>query len=484
MSRVETTVGSSRAFAQANWAAALPRKNMALLRGGFSILASLVDFVAIMGSGALAGFFYGAAEANIATIAYVHIRVALLVAVLFTFMNAMRGEYAITKYLTFEGQVGRSILPWGMAVVGAFVLSVSVKPFDGYRPLALATIFVGGFGAMNLARLCLAYSVRTRARQGRLTARRIFLLGYEEDLEIFTNRYEPWLFGTNIVAAAALRGAQSLEEDLALALASARILKPDDVFILVPWSHKAVIDEAIHAFLRIPASIHLGPERVLDRFSDARIARIGGVSSLHLVRDPLAPSEVLAKRLFDIVFASAGLVLLLPLLIIVAIAIKLDSPGPIIFRQRRYGFNQQPFQIFKFRSMSTLEDNSKLVLVSKDDARVTRVGDFIRRHNIDELPQLLNVVRGDMSLVGPRPHALSIDQMFERRIALYARRHNMKPGITGWAQINGFRGGMSEERMRARVEHDLYYIDNWSMWFDIEILWMTLTSKKAYTNAL
>ena len=139
-----------------------------------------------------------------------------------------------------------------------------------------------------------------------------------------------------------------------------------------------------------------------------------------------------------------GLILLSPLLLIVAIAIKLDSPGPIIFKQRRYGFNQQPFRIFKFRSMSTLEDSAELTLVKKGDARVTRVGEFIRRHNIDELPQLFNVLRGDMSLVGPRPHALVIDQIFERRIALYARRHNMKPGITGWAQINGYRGGMSE----------------------------------------
>ena len=155
-----------------------------------------------------------------------------------------------------------------------------------------------------------------------------------------------------------------------------------------------------------------------------------------------------------------------------------------MFRQRRYGFNQQPFRMLKFRSMHTLEDDSKLTLVSENDARVTRVGHFIRRHNIDELPQLVNVVLGEMSLVGPRPHALVIDQRFERRIALYARRHNVKPGITGWAQINGFRGGMAEERMRARVEHDLHYIDHWSLWFDIEILWLTLTSKKAYTNAL
>jgi len=213
------------------------------------------------------------------------------------------------------------------------------------------------------------------------------------------------------------------------------------------------------------------------------VSKIGPLSSLNLVRDPLSPTEVIAKRALDIVGASSGLLLLGPLFAIVAIAIKLDSPGPFIFRQKRYGFNQRPFKILKFRSMSTLEDDSNLILVSKDDARLTRAGAFIRRHNIDELPQLFNVLPGDMSLVGPRPHALAIDQMFERRITLYARRHNVKPGITGWAQINGFRGGMSDDRLRTRTEYDLYYVDHWSMWFDIEILWMTLTTKRAYTNA-
>ena len=188
-----------------------------------------------------------------------------------------------------------------------------------------------------------------------------------------------------------------------------------------------------------------------------------------------------ANSLSPVVYAVTSLALLL---IAVAALIWLDSPGLVLFVQRRYGFNQQPFRMFKFRSMHTLEDDSKLTPVCPNDVRVTGFGNFMRRHNIDELPQLLNVLRGEMSLVGPRPHALAIDQKFEQRIALYARRHNVKPGITGWAQINGFRGLMSEERMRARVEHDLYYIDHWSMWLDIEILWLTATSKKAYTNAL
>ncbi len=478
MFRADTTQ-AARSFALAKWSLGPPRKNALLVRGGFSLLAALADFAAILASGLLARLVYTPAALAVSS----HARLGLLVAVLFTSMNAIRDEYAIAKYLTFENQVRRSILLWCMAVFGALVVTATARPLASSRMLALATFFVAGFLILNVTRLCLTYGIRAYARQGRLAVRRIFLLGYEDELDSFTKRHEPWLFGIHVVAASVLRGADNLDEDLALALASARVLEPDDVFILVPWSHRKVVDAAIQAFLRIPTSIHLGSE-VLDQFSQAQVSKIGRMASLNLVRDPLSPAEVIAKRFFDILLSVAALVLLAPLFLVVAIAIKLDSRGPVIFRQRRYGFNQQPFRMFKFRSMHTLEDDSKLTPVSEGDARITGVGNFLRRHNIDEWPQLINVLRGEMSLVGPRPHALIIDQKFEQRIALYARRHNVKPGITGWAQINGFRGDMSAERMRARVEHDLYYIDHWSLWFDIEILWLTLTSKRAYVNAL
>ncbi len=480
MFRAETTIEATKPFLPPRRNVAPAWKNTLLVRGGFSILAALADFVAILASGSIAHLIYAAAGIAVDT----HIRLALLISVLFTFMSAMRDEYAITNYLTFENQVRRAIAPWCMALIGALVISLSMKPLAGATMLALATFFLGGFCAVNFARLLITCCIRARARQGKLAARRIFLFGYEDELRSFAKHHEPWLFGIHVAAASVLRAPDSLEEDLALALASARILEPDDVFILAPWSDKKVIDAAIQAFLRIPTSIHLGSERVLERFSDARISKIGHVSSLNLVRDPLSPSEVFAKRLFDIVLAAGALILLAPLLLIVALAIKLDSPGPIIFAQRRYGFNQQPFRMFKFRSMHTLEDDANLTLVVQNDSRVTRVGSLIRRYNIDELPQLFNVLRGEMSLVGPRPHALCIDQKFAERISLYARRHNVKPGITGWAQVNGLRGGMRDDAMRARVEHDLYYIDHWSMWFDVEILWLTVTSGQAYKNAL
>jgi Undecaprenyl-phosphate glucose phosphotransferase len=321
---------------------------------------------------------------------------------------------------------------------------------------------------------------------GGVASRRVVLVGFEQSIKAFTQRYQPSASGMNVVAAIGLRDeTESIDDDLALAAATARMLRPDDVFILVPWSQTEVIDSCVTTFLRVPAQIHLGPERVLDRFVDARIDKIGTISSLSLGGHPLNLVEIIVKRLFDIVVSVAALVLLSPLLALVAALIRLDSNGPALFTQRRYGFNQEAFRIFKFRSMTTMEDGRDIAQAKVQDPRVTRIGRFIRRYNIDELPQLINVLRGDMSLVGPRPHALVHDQLFERKIALYARRHNVKPGITGWAQVNGLRGEIDgPEKIRQRVEHDLYYIDNWSLLFDVWIIFLTVFSKKAYRNAV
>jgi exopolysaccharide biosynthesis polyprenyl glycosylphosphotransferase len=216
-----------------------------------------------------------------------------------------------------------------------------------------------------------------------------------------------------------------------------------------------------------------------------RISKLGPMASLQLTRVPLSSLEVLQKRVLDIVASAAGLIVLSPLMLVAAILIRLESPGPIFFRQRRYGFNQEPFRIIKFRTMTTLDDGDVVPQATANDRRITRVGRWLRRWNIDELPRLINVLKGDMSLVGPRPHALSHNREYERKISLYARRHNVRPGITGWAQVNGFRGETAtDEKMRQRVDYDLYYIDNWSVWLDLRILLLTMFSPHAYRNAV
>ena len=181
------------------------------------------------------------------------------------------------------------------------------------------------------------------------------------------------------------------------------------------------------------------------------------------------------KAALDYVVAGIGLLLFASLLALVALAIKFDSPGPVFFRQRRYGQNNRVFRIFKFRTMAVAEDGQYIKQAERNDPRVTRVGWLLRRTSIDELPQLLNVLAGDMSIVGPRPHALAHDQLFELQFDLFSRRRRVRPGLTGWAQVHGLRGATKTTKdICSRVQHDIYYIDNWSIWLDIEIMLRTI----------
>ena len=210
-----------------------------------------------------------------------------------------------------------------------------------------------------------------------------------------------------------------------------------------------------------------------------RHRRLGDLTSFTCLQKPIDGWSWFVKSAFDRTAAAAALVFLFPLMVLIAVAIKSTSPGPILFRQRRLGFNQQPVNVFKFRSMFAdrcdLDNAQDVKHATRNDPRVTPVGNFIRRTSLDELPQLLNVVRGEMSLVGPRPHAVAHDEYYATLIDGYLGRHRAKPGITGWAQVNGCRGEIHTlEDMRHRVELDLYYIDNWSLWFDFRILLRTL----------
>ena len=210
--------------------------------------------------------------------------------------------------------------------------------------------------------------------------------------------------------------------------------------------------------------------------------RLGPISTLQLTSAPLGTLQWLTKRFLDVALAATALVMLAPLLAVVTWLVRADG-GPAFFRQRRYGYNQETFWIVKFRTMRVMEDGPDVRQATRDDDRVTPLGRWLRRWNIDELPQLLNVIKGDMSLVGPRPHALAHNLEYEKKIRLYARRHNMKPGITGWAQVHGFRGETDESQMGKRVAYDLYYVENWSLWLDIQILVRTVISPKSYRNA-
>jgi len=416
-------------------------------------------------------------------------------AILFVLPGVMRGYYSLANYFSFKPHIRRAFLLWNVTFLCLLALGFLAKTTEIYSRGAIILFYAAGMPAILLSRSALVRAVILGSKFGLVSAQKVFLIGSEADIGAFVRRYQPWNIGLHIVGtgpltalpdgACATDRSAALSADISRAIEATRVRRPDAVFIIAPWSETELIEQCVEELLTIPVEIHLGPERILDRFDNVRISKLGGMATLQLTRAPLSSFEVLQKRIFDVVISATTLVLLAPLLACLAVLIRLESGGPVLFMQRRYGFNQQPFRIIKFRTLTTRDDGDLVPQVTRNDHRVTRIGRWLRPLNIDELPQLINVLKGDMSLVGPRPHALSHDHDYEKKISLYARRHNVRPGITGWAQVNGFRGETdTEEKMRQRVDHDLYYIDNWSLWFDIRILLLTLFSRQSYRNAV
>ena len=221
--------------------------------------------------------------------------------------------------------------------------------------------------------------------------------------------------------------------------------------------------------------IYLLPDRNVAHFLRGRIVSVGTAWTAELKRAPLTAAERICKRAIDLLIASAAIIMLAPMMIMVGVLIKMEGGGPVFFRQTRIGFNGRPFKMCKFRTMSVLEDGPVIQQATKNDPRVTRLGGLLRRTSIDELPQFFNVLLGDMSVIGPRPHASAHNSEYENIIAKYAHRYHVKPGLTGWAQVNGWRGEtQTVDLMEKRVEFDLWYIENWSLWLDIRILLRTL----------
>jgi Undecaprenyl-phosphate glucose phosphotransferase len=267
-------------------------------------------------------------------------------------------------------------------------------------------------------------------------------------------------------------------------IAICRKLRPDDIFVLSSQRDLPTAIGFTYCLSELPAGVHLVPVDALDILSSATISEFGNVRTIQLSHPPLSLFDQIVKRVFDIIVSAFSLLAFSPLFLAVSLAIKLDSPGPIFFRQGRHGYNNETIDVLKFRTMTTMEPGDKFTQAVRNDARVTAVGRMLRQTNIDELPQLLNVLRGEMSIVGPRPHATAHNEMFVDKIAPFSRRHNVKPGITGWAQVNGYRGETDTlEKMQRRVECDLFYIDNWSFLLDLKIIMLTFFSKQVYLNA-
>jgi putative colanic acid biosysnthesis UDP-glucose lipid carrier transferase len=369
-----------------------------------------------------------------------------------------------------------------LSIVGLFVTSslLFMGGDDDYllKPMIAAVLLQ--IALLVLVRWIIGNVLQALLSTGSLVGRRVVTIGEPTELLGLSAACLLQYFGLTEVSRVAItanRGCRSRDVLACLdhALVVARDQGAEEFLVAFRWSSQELLETLRERLRASPLPVRLLPDRNI-RSVLGQHGSIGKDEMLpvQVQRGPLNSYERAIKRTMDIVFALTAIVILAPLLMIAAIAIKLDSDGPVIFRQRRSGFGANQFVIFKFRTMRVLEDGPIVTQACRGDLRVTRVGQFLRRSSLDELPQLFNVLIGDMALVGPRPHALAHDNAYKDHIANYAFRHHVKPGLTGWAQVNGLRGETERlEQMIERVKLDLWYINHWSLGFDIRILLRT-----------
>lgn len=388
---------------------------------------------------------------------------------------------------------------WSMLFLILLLLAFATKQTDTFSRLLVGQLYVGGFAIQ------LALHLALRAVQMRLLKRasvdRVIIVGQGRlahylHQKICTN---PWL-GQVVVGLVGLPGQASpgvqftsleageqrpLLGDLPELMRLIETHQANTVYFAIPLDASKVLETLYFQLLDQHVAVHWVPDIFSLRLVNHSMREIAGMPVLTLSETPLTGTRLLLKSLEDLILSSIILLLIAPLLALIALAVKLDSPGPVFFRQPRNGWSGRTFHIWKFRSMYEHPvENGVIRQAEKNDPRVTRVGRFLRRTSLDELPQLFNVLRGEMSLVGPRPHAVQHDEEYSQRIAEYFARLNIKPGITGLAQVRGFRGATRDiEQMVQRVECDIEYINHWSLWLDMTILLRTLgalVGKNAY----
>ena len=408
-----------------------------------------------------------------------------LTSLLFLSVSEVTGRYSTREFAAPLRHIPSLVLIW--TVTFALLQSVIffLKLGDLLSRVWLASWYLSGGFTLIVSRWLLAQRVKSWTKAGQLTRRAVvygatsFTRDFLADLEgddttgirivgVFDDRSRDRTTGEATVRNGTLSDCVELARRNGIDLA----------IVGLPFSSEKRLLEVVNHLSVLPADIRLPAAATPVRLSPRLYSRIGNVAMIDLYDRPIADWGYVAKWVFDKVIASLLIVILAPLMAVIALLVKFDSRGPVIFRQRRYGFNNEMIEVFKFRSMYVdAEDRDASRLVTRGDPRVTRIGRFIRKTSIDELPQLFNVIRGELSLVGPRPHAVSAkaaNQLYNEVVQRYFARHRVKPGITGWAQINGWRGETdTEDKLVRRVEHDLYYIDNWSVLFDLVILLRT-----------
>ncbi|MBH0237148.1 undecaprenyl-phosphate glucose phosphotransferase [Methylobrevis albus] len=406
--------------------------------------------------------------------------------------------YSVAAFRRGHRRLGRALALW-TSVVGGFLAAMFVVGVgENIERGWLGLWFVGGLLAIIAATITMTVAVKRWTALGRLQQRAVIVGGgaaAEELIKaidaggnneirvlgIFDDRADD-RSPENIGGYPKLGNIDQL-------VVFARLAAVDLLIVAIPITAEHRLLQLLKSLWILPVDIRLSAHASRLKLRPRSYSFVGSVPFLDIFDKPIAGWDSVVKRAFDILFASIAIVMLSPLMVGAALAVRLESRGPVIFRQKRYGFNNEVIEVMKFRSMfHEMADPAAAKVVTRGDPRVTRVGRFIRRTSIDELPQLFNVLRGELSLVGPRPHAVNArteQQLWDEVVDGYFARHKVKPGVTGWAQVNGLRGEIDRrEKIEARVQYDLHYIDNWSVLFDLYILFLTpirvLNQENAY----
>ena len=443
----------------------------------------------IVAAGLSTAILYQLCGLKIAGVLSDYVAAALITALLYVLSAHRYQLYSIQNLLRGRDDHQRVLGSWCFAIIVLTITLAISKSGDVVSGGPILGFSLFGGIAVAAGHKLIKSQLRRAVEASVICGRRAIVLGDAKELASLSRQVLLTRFGIEEVARVSFRQDGASNRTLTKhavdeAVRRASEANAEEILVVVPWANPSQLMLIRNQLSILPLPVRLLPDRRLSTI--LADAQTGDAQSLlvDVRRAPLSTTEQTLKRTLDIVGAVALLLALSPLMAITALAIKYNSPGPVIFRQRRNGFSGRQFTIYKFRTMTVLEDGPTIVQARPSDRRVTRVGRVLRKLSIDELPQLFNVLKGDMSLVGPRPHALAHDDMYSKLIANYAFRQHVKPGISGWAQVNGLRGETPDvNSMAARVDYDLWYIKNWSLLLDIQILLRTCREVACPRNA-
>ncbi|WP_057832342.1 undecaprenyl-phosphate glucose phosphotransferase [Colwellia sp. TT2012] len=465
-------------------------KSTGLIRSSantFAIFYRLVDFIIIQAVLVLSLLGYGLAYSQ------QYFVIALIASLAFFLASESFALYRSWRAGSFKEIMFYCFISWAISAIAVLIFLVFSKISEDFSRITLAIWFVFTFISLVTWRYIFALFLAYIRKKGHNT-RSIAILGLTASTRALVSEIlqQP---ETGFRVAAIFEDREKdrvdstyhhlLEGTIADGVERAKNNEFDKVYIGLPTIAQERLSKILHQLGNTTANVELVPDKFMHSIINASINHVGEIQTVSIFENPMQGAATILKRIEDLVLSTIILLLIAIPMLVIAVAIKRTSRGPVLFKQDRYGLDGKKIKVWKFRSMTVAENGAKVVQATKGDARITPLGAFLRRTSLDELPQFFNVLKGDMSVVGPRPHAVAHNEQYRKEISFYMLRHKVKPGITGWAQVNGWRGETDTlEKMEMRIKFDIEYMRRWSLWFDFKIVLFTIfrsfNDKNAY----